>query len=177
LGRVIAATNKDIFALRKKGLFRDDFYYRLCTDIIRMPGLSERIREDAGELDGLIGHICTAITGTGSPELVATIRTIINRDLGKEYPWPGNVRELEQCIRRIILRREYHGDRCSPPVDAIGTLIDEMRDETLSADNLLSRYCTFLYKKYGSFEKVGGIVKLDYRTVKRYVGNAASTAE
>ncbi|MBN1578279.1 MAG: sigma-54-dependent Fis family transcriptional regulator [Chitinispirillaceae bacterium] len=168
-GRVIAATNKDVSALREKGLFRDDFYYRLCSDIIRMPTLSERIRENAGELESLIGHCTRSIAGTSGEELVATIRDIIDADPGKNYPWPGNVRELEQCIRRILIRREYRGDRRSSSVDAVGALIGEMRNESLSADNLLSRYCGLLYRKYGSYETVSRIVKLDRRTVKRYI--------
>src|SRR5262249_44682392 len=33
-GRVVAATNRAIHDLRQKGAFRDDFFYRLCSDII-----------------------------------------------------------------------------------------------------------------------------------------------
>ena len=97
---------------------------------------------------------------------------IIDTDLGKDYPWPGNVRELEQCIRRIIIRRGYGGYRRASSTDAIGALVDEMRSESLTADNLISRYCVLLYDKYGSFEKVGSIMNLDRRTVQRYIENS-----
>ena len=46
-GRVIAATNKPLDALRGPGGFRDDFYYRLCSDTITVPPLRQRLREDA----------------------------------------------------------------------------------------------------------------------------------
>jgi transcriptional regulator with PAS, ATPase and Fis domain len=36
-GRVIAATNRPLDKLREQGLFRDDFFYRLCSDIIHVP--------------------------------------------------------------------------------------------------------------------------------------------
>ena len=97
---------------------------------------------------------------------------IIDTDLGKDYPWPGNVRELEQCIRRIIIRREYRGGLRSHPADSVGALVDEIRSESLTAGNLVAGYCRLLYDKYGSLEKVGCIINLDRRTVKRYIENS-----
>lgn len=169
-GRVIAATNKDLTTLRAEGVFRNDFYYRLCSDIITMPTLSARIHENPLELDNLIAHLVFVITGAANPELTHVVKEIIDTHLGSEYPWPGNVRECEQCVRRIIIRREYNGDHSpngSP--DAIGALVNEMRQEVLSADNLLSRYCRYLYTRHKSYEMVSRIVKLDRRTVKRYI--------
>src|SRR5205814_10459134 len=49
-GRVIAATNRPIADLRHGGRFREDFYYRLCSDVIHVPTLRERIQESSGEL-------------------------------------------------------------------------------------------------------------------------------
>ncbi|GAI37824.1 unnamed protein product, partial [marine sediment metagenome] len=49
-GRVIAATNRSIEQLRRQGRFRDDFYYRLCSDCIVVPALQQRIRENPDEL-------------------------------------------------------------------------------------------------------------------------------
>ena len=166
---MIAATNKDIFALCEKGLFREDFFYRLCSDIIQMPSLRERIGENPGELDILITHCTQSITGSSSGELVYIIKKVIDTDLGNNYPWPGNVRELEQCVRRIIIRREYRIGKRSSSVDIIGAIVDKMCNESLSADNLLSRICGVLYKRHGSLEKVSRITKLDWRTVKRYI--------
>src|SRR5262249_37326051 len=56
-GRVIAATNRSLDALRAEGKFRDDFYYRLCSDVIEVPSLATRLREDPSELDRLIAFI------------------------------------------------------------------------------------------------------------------------
>ena len=36
-GRIIAATNRSLDELRRAGNFRDDFYYRLCSDVIEVP--------------------------------------------------------------------------------------------------------------------------------------------
>src|SRR5512133_1671932 len=53
-GRVIAATNKPLDVLRRGGQFRDDFFYRLCSDVVVVPTLRQRIEEEPGELDDLI---------------------------------------------------------------------------------------------------------------------------
>src|SRR5581483_3429426 len=53
-GRVIGATNRSLGELRKAGRFRDDFYYRLCSDVIHVPTLRERIRESPRELAQLV---------------------------------------------------------------------------------------------------------------------------
>jgi transcriptional regulator with GAF, ATPase, and Fis domain len=42
-GRVIAATNKSFRELRRARTFRDDFFYRLCSDVIVVPPLRQRI--------------------------------------------------------------------------------------------------------------------------------------
>jgi DNA-binding NtrC family response regulator len=38
-GREMAAANKPLDQLRKAGQFRDDFFYRLCWDILVVPSL------------------------------------------------------------------------------------------------------------------------------------------
>src|SRR5881296_2538277 len=53
-GRVIAATNRSLDDLRERKLFRDDFFYRLCSDLITVPPLRQRLREAPEELDLLI---------------------------------------------------------------------------------------------------------------------------
>jgi len=47
--------------LRQKGGFRDDFFYRLCSDIITVPPLRERLEEDPRELDELLFHVLSRI--------------------------------------------------------------------------------------------------------------------
>ncbi len=56
-GRIIAATNRPIDELVMKGLMRSDFYYRLCSDIITVAPLRDRIKDDPHELDDLLNVI------------------------------------------------------------------------------------------------------------------------
>ncbi|SLM28413.1 Sigma-54 dependent transcriptional regulator [Desulfamplus magnetovallimortis] len=108
-GRVIAATNRPMSAITDGSIFRDDFYYRLCSDMFEVPPLRLRIRQQPGELQELLSFTVERILGKKSEELVQKVSRIIDRQLGKDYHWPGNVREVEQCVKRIILRRNYEG--------------------------------------------------------------------
>jgi len=62
-GRVIAATNRSMKKIRKEGIMRDDFFYRLCSDVITVPPLRQRIQEDPGELHALIARLIERMTG------------------------------------------------------------------------------------------------------------------
>ena len=168
-GRVIAATNRDFREMRKKGLLRDDFYYRLCSDIITVPPLRQRIREDAGELDDLLAHTVERIAGNPSPELTDMVKQVISEQLGPEYPWPGNVRELEQCVRRILLKRQYEGDYRHTARDLCSQLAEGLEKGNLDAQTLLSGYCALLWQRLGTYEAVSRQTGLDRRTVKKHI--------
>ncbi|HEY2517421.1 MAG TPA: sigma 54-interacting transcriptional regulator [Polyangiaceae bacterium] len=171
-GRVIAATNRSLDDLRARGLFRDDFYYRLCSDVIRVPSLADRVREEPAELDVLVAFILRRILGEDSEEMRALVRSVIERDLPPDYDWPGNVRELEQCVRRVVLARGYAGDKRVRP-GGEGAVPDDARLLEVagneSAKGLVSRYCKALYAKLGTYEEVARHTGLDRRTVKAHL--------
>jgi transcriptional regulator with PAS, ATPase and Fis domain len=168
-GRVIAATNRSIVELRQQGLFRDDFYYRLCSDMITVPSLRQRIVEAPAELDDLIAFTLERLVGQPSPELAALVRETIDRELGPAYHWPGNVRELEQCVRRVLLRRSYEGDVAPAGPDLESRLAEGIARGDIAASDLVSGYCALLYRRHGTFEEVARRTGLDRRTVKKYI--------
>lgn len=168
-GRIIAATNKPLEDLRREGAFRDDFYYRLCSDVIMVPSLRQQITEEPQTLDILLGHTIQRITGEPTPELQKTIRKIIDKELGPNYAWPGNVRELEQAVRRILLTHHYKGDFREEPFSEKDRLLKRIGDESIDANELLASYCAILYQKHGTYEEVARITRLDRRTVKKYI--------
>jgi DNA-binding NtrC family response regulator len=173
-GRVIAATNKPLEELRGSGGFRDDFYYRLCSDTIIVPPLRQRLREDARELDALLGHIMSRVAGDAAPELRPLVRSALRELLSKRYEWPGNVRELEQAVRRILLTRTYAGEAAATPQDRASQLVSAVAAGTLDADALLGGYCALLYERCGNLEEVARRTNLDRRTVKRYLAQRAT---
>ncbi len=159
-GRVIAATHRSLADLRGEGGFRDDFYYRLCSTVVELPTLRERLRSDAGELDVLLATLTERIAG--SDALAPVVRDAIARDLPADYAWPGNVRELEQTVRRVLVT-----GRCAAPALARAP-VDPFESER-SARELLDAYCAALHARYGTYEAVARITQLDRRTVKKHV--------
>ena len=171
-GRVIAATNRPINRIQGKGLLRDDFFYRLCSDIIMVPPLRQRIKEDPGELDDLLALSIDRITGQPSAELIELTKKTINAELGTNYPWPGNVRELAQCVRRILLNRSYGNHQNQTYVNSKTyptQLAKDMENGTVDAKNLLKGYCRYLHEKFGTYIEVARRTGLDTRTVKKYI--------
>jgi DNA-binding NtrC family response regulator len=177
-GRVIAATNRPLDDMRARGAFRDDFYYRLCSDVIEVPSLRRRLREDRRELDLLLGFILRRILGEDLAEIREMVRAAIATGLGHDYPWPGNVRELEQCVRRVLLTQRYSGDLLLQGKDGLGKRAPAGGDDPLleaageaTARVLVVRYCKALYARHGTYEEVARRTGLDRRTVKAYVLN------
>jgi DNA-binding NtrC family response regulator len=90
--RVVAATNRDLAAMMKRGQFREDLYYRLDVLTIRVPPLRER-RED---VPALVRHFLGAGAAIDGDALA---------QLGR-FGWPGNVRQLENFVKKLVLAAE-----------------------------------------------------------------------
>jgi transcriptional regulator with AAA-type ATPase domain len=167
-GRVIAATNRPLESLRAEKIFRDDFFYRLCSDVITVPPLRQRLRESPGELDALLASLLQRMAGGAAPELAGFVRERLVESVGAHYDWPGNVRELEQAVRRILITRRYEPQR-GHVRDESEDLARRMRGGTIDADELLASFCGMLHERFGTFEEVARRANLDARTVKRYL--------
>jgi len=168
-GRVIAATNRPLEELRAAGRMRDDFFYRLCSDVIEVPPLRNRIGEAPGELGQLVTRLIERMTGEKSADLVDRVLESLRRYLPREYAWPGNVRELEQAVRRILLTGRYDGESSRAQKSEEATLLESMRDGALDSDELVARYCSMLYQRNPNYSEVAGRTGLDRRTVRKHV--------
>ena len=98
--RIIAATNRNLTALVKEGLFREDLYHRLDVVAVTLPPLRERKEDVPALLEHFLknssmqaGRQFTEITTEARERLVA-------------YDWPGNVRELANVIERAVVLGE-----------------------------------------------------------------------
>jgi len=167
-GRVIAATNRPLGELRRGGRFRDDFFYRLCSDVIEVPTLRQRIAESPAELEQLVRLLVARVTGTQAPELVAGVLEALS-GLPRSYAWPGNVRELEQAVRRILLTGRYAAESLPAAPGEEDALLDKLRAGDLTAADLLARYCALLYQRLGTYAEVAKRTGLDPRTSRKYV--------
>ena len=95
--RIIAATNKNLSELVKKGEFRQDLYYRLKTVTIQVPPLRNRIED----LSLFVERFALEFTRSNDmiyrgfmPEAVRIM---------KQYNWPGNIRELKNFVESILV--------------------------------------------------------------------------
>ena len=167
-GRIIAATNRPLNELRRAGNFRDDFYYRLCSDVIEVPSLRQQLSEDPASLNALLKHLLVRILGDFDIDLVKSVHQSLLSDLPTNYRWPGNVRELEQAVRRVLLNGSYAGDPFANPAaeDNLQALADAGE---MNAQELLTLYCRQLHRRFGTYEEVARRTQLDRRTVKKYI--------
>lgn len=168
-GRVIAATNRPLDALRREGKFRDDFFYRLCSDVITVPPLRQRIREDREELGRLVTHVLSRIVGSAPKGLNDDVLANLTKQVGPDYAWPGNVREVEQAVRRVLLSKNYDPQSLPTAADADEALAQGVLEGSMDADALLGAYCSLLYRKHGTYEAVADRTRLDRRTAKKYI--------
>jgi DNA-binding NtrC family response regulator len=95
--RILAATNRDLAEMVKKGDFREDLYHRLNVVELRLPPLRER-RED---IPALAGHFIQKY----NQEMGRNVQGVGPRVLEalKAYTWPGNIRQLRNAIERAML--------------------------------------------------------------------------
>src|SRR5438876_2041376 len=93
--RVIAATNRDLAALVKEGIFREDLFYRISVIPIELPSLRERGADIAELADHFVRKYSTQTSHAISISEGAM-------RLLEAYSWPGNVRELEHTIERAV---------------------------------------------------------------------------
>ena len=95
--RVIAATNKNLFELVNKGIFREDLYYRLNVMSIEVPSLRARVED--------ISTLAKYYLKEASNELEISPKFFSEESilLLERYSWPGNVRELINLCRRVAV--------------------------------------------------------------------------
>jgi DNA-binding NtrC family response regulator len=95
--RIVAATNKDLQDLVKRGEFREELFWRLNVFVIDIPPLRERPEDVPLLAEHFLARFCRAMSRRDmnlSPAALAALQT---------YTWPGNVRELQNAIERAVV--------------------------------------------------------------------------
>jgi transcriptional regulator with AAA-type ATPase domain len=182
-GKLIAATNRDLAMRMRDAHFREDLYYRLCSDQIVTPPLADQLRESPQMLNELVLYMSRRVAGPGAPELAAEVtREVISwigDNLPPHYPWPGNYRELEQCVKNVLIRRDYRPSQgrasSSSPPSALEELQRDFSAGRLKAEDLICRYASLVYRQTGSYEETARRIGLDRRTVKAKVDKVKQT--
>jgi DNA-binding NtrC family response regulator len=121
--RIIVATNKDLQNLVKKGLMREDLFFRLSVLAIAVPPLRER--DD--DILLIVNHFVQKFAeeyGKHVPQFSDNALQVF-----KNYNWPGNVRELENLVHRLLVMND--GEKIDVP-----DLPSFMRFSVTGSDNI-----------------------------------------
>jgi transcriptional regulator with PAS, ATPase and Fis domain len=122
--RVIAATNTDLHDNVKRGIFREDLFFRLSVITVKLPPLRER-KED-------IPMLCRFFLNRLNKKTGGNVRGI-NMDAKRvlmSYNWPGNARELENVIESALLVSNVSFIR---PTDLQSYLTEKMEEGAASS--------------------------------------------
>lgn len=172
-GKIIAATNRCLAEEIAAGRFRTDLYYRLCADIVATPSLEEQIAGDPAELRNLVALVARRIAGDEEGDAVADeVYDWILEHLGPAYLWPGNMRELAQCVHNLLIHGEYQPLQPADEPLSEQLLARDLAAGKLTAEQLVSRYCTVVYAGTGSYSETARRLGLDRRTVKAKIDEA-----
>jgi transcriptional regulator with PAS, ATPase and Fis domain len=145
--RIIAATNKNLEALRDEAEFRDDLYWRLNVVSITIPPLRER----KDDIEPLVLYFIRKFSREFKKDVRGASPDLLNAF--KEYHWPGNVRELQSIIQRGMVLCQNDSlslDDCEwPPEEGVSDVrvqdIEKMLSDT--ANELLQRGGANVYKE------------------------------
>ena len=98
--RVITSSNKDIGKLVTDGKFRQDLYFRLCTHLIYIPPLRERVEDISILLDHFIEEASNSMDKK-KPQLSRELIMLLSN-----YHFPGNVRELQAMVYDAVAQHK-----------------------------------------------------------------------
>ncbi len=94
--RILTATNRDLPAMVRQGLFRQDLFYRLSTITVEVPPLRAR----GEDVSLLARHFATVLNERfGSNKRISEAAL----QLLRRHNWPGNVRELLHVVEAALV--------------------------------------------------------------------------
>jgi two-component system response regulator AtoC len=96
--RIIAATNRNLAQMVKKGAFRQDLFFRLKVVTITVPRLVDRLTD----IPDLVNHFLQKINWEQGTDILKLQEGVLDRLA--THTWPGNVRELENVLVEAVVR-------------------------------------------------------------------------
>lgn len=122
--RILAATNRDLYAEMNAGTFREDLFYRLAVIKVELPPLRERPEDIRWLAEKLLTQI---VLEQGRPLALSEpfMRDLMRRE------WRGNVRELRSYLEEaVVLSGGGLLDLPEPPAS------DELGEVVLPGDGI-----------------------------------------
>ena len=129
--RIVAATNKNLDELVRKGLFREDLYYRINVIALYLPPLRER----GEDIPLLAKHFLDKRLEEERRPHIEFGKDAL--ELLTRYPWPGNVRELENFVEQAFIWSQQAGE--ITPEHLPTSMKTDSRSPSLRDDTLAGR--------------------------------------
>jgi len=173
--RIISATNRDVENLLKRGILREDFFFRINTIHIHVPPIRERVED----IPLLIHHFLKELNQRYDRQIVDVEPAAM--EILKEYDWPGNIRELQNVIERTYYL-------ANPPLIKTSDLPSNLQKrensqfhkgwtnlsykeaKELVLEEFEKEYLSFQLKKYQwNISKTAQACGIDRRTIHRLI--------
>lgn len=131
--RLISCSNRNLKELVKKGMLREDLFYRLHGAEIHLLPLRKRM-EYFDDLVGLFLRKHSRDARVALPEET--------RNAMRKYPWPGNIRELEKAIQYLLAIKP---DGIILPQDLPGSIaLSDIEEKNLPLKDIMQAHERFV---------------------------------
>lgn len=153
--RIVAATNKDLKELVRKGKFREDLYYRLNVIPIEVPALRERGKD----LNLLVNVLVDKYNNLFNKYVSKIDAEVL--EMFRKYKWQGNVRELENVVEFMVSLSDKRGvvDKSMLPesfIENYNELLNDNIDRSINIKEIIplkdieKLYIKKAIEKYGN---------------------------
>jgi two-component system response regulator HydG len=171
--RLVAATNRDVFARIRERVFREDLYYRLAVIPLHLPPLRERTEDIPLLAEHFLHRAATAAgkeIGGFTPEAMAALL---------RHPWPGNARELENVVERAVtLTTDGQIAHTTllldlSPTPSLASVLAQLTPR-LTLRQLMDEYTALVLRQVdGDKAKAAAVLGVSKRTLYRRKGSTA----
>ncbi|MBY0121788.1 sigma-54-dependent Fis family transcriptional regulator [Bacillus sp. S/N-304-OC-R1] len=168
--RVVAATNSDLKDMVKKGLFREDLYYRLNVVTLEIPPLRKRIND----IPILVENFAQEFSAKYQKEMPTLLESAM--EVFTNHHWPGNIRELRNVVERMIIfidKSTIHAEDVMSifPVEVNEIIVKEglAQEKALLEKDRIEQVLTETYRNKSAAAKKLGISRVSlYKKLKQY---------
>jgi DNA-binding NtrC family response regulator len=168
--RVVCATHQDLKDAVRRGVFREDLYFRLAVFTVDIPPLRER----AADIPVLAQHFVERYAAETAKRVQGFSPEAMRRLAA--YSWPGNVRELRNVVERAVILSdgEVIGAEHLPPGLEPAVAAESMRVPLgLTLEEVERRYLLASLERNGgnklrTAESLGISEKTLYNKLNRY---------
>jgi two-component system response regulator GlrR len=171
--RFIASSNKNLGAEVKKGLFREDLFYRIHVIVIQLPPLRQR----KDDIPLLANYFLNKYARQTQKEITGFTPSALQKLM--LHDWPGNVRELEntvECAVALATQNVISDRLILPGQGNVASSLQSLKDAKKNFEkNYLIQLIELTGGNVSQAAKLAGKYRADlYQLLKKYDIKAAN---